>query len=765
MTQSKIESLKDSSDLSRKFGTFKGVFTPSILTILGVIMFLRMGWVLGHAGLIGTLVIVTIGSGITFLTALSISATATNMRVGGGGAYYMISRSLGVEAGAAVGLPLYLAQSFGIAFYLAGFSESLNALIPSLPVVGISLVGLVLLSLLAWLSADLALKMQFFILTMIMLALVSYFSGGLPESLPDPDPAALAEKVGFWTVFAVFFPAVTGIEAGLSMSGDLKNPAKALPWGTLAAVVSGYFVYLAIPVFMYRGMSPEVLKSHSLIMKDMARWGELIMLGVWGASLSSALGALLGAPRTLQALARDRVVPRVLGKGEGSDDAPRIATLVTFFVALIAILLGDLNTIAPVLSMFFLTSYGMLNFSAAIEGLIANPSWRPEFKTPWYISVAGAFGCFAVMFMIDPGATIISLCLTFGVYYIMQKRKMTAYWGDMRRGILAYLAKFSTERLSRLPMNTKSWRPNVLVLSGAPSRRWYLVELGHAIASRSGFLTVSSILPEGSHAENRIVETQSSVEEYLKNRNVPAFVRISVSSDIQKGMLSLIRDYGLGPITPNTVILGETENPEHFLTFTETLIRTYQLKRNLVVVRVPEHYLGTRNGQHEPEDLKNLNFYFSGNHNKQIDVWWGRQRNNAGLSLALGYLLQMSPSWEGASLNLRSITTDPEEVTAGEELLQGLISESRLDAKPSMYLHQDPEVSIFSRIAKESHESGFVFLGMLPPDIEKFKSDPETVIKEYASYYKNILDQTADFPPVGMVMAAEDLDFHKIFVP
>jgi amino acid permease len=211
-----------------QFGTFKGVFTPSLLTILGVIMYLRLGWVLGHVGLLTTLVIVTLATSITFLTALSLSALATNMKVGGGGAYYIISRSLGVEAGAAIGLPLYLAQALGISFYIAGFSESVVQVFPQSDATTVGLVTLVGLTALVYFSADLALKSQFIIMAAIAASLVSFFMGGPVEAVGTPADAAPLARLSFWPVFAVFFPAVTGIEAGIAMSGDLKNPAKSL---------------------------------------------------------------------------------------------------------------------------------------------------------------------------------------------------------------------------------------------------------------------------------------------------------------------------------------------------------------------------------------------------------------------------------------------------------------------------------------------------------------------------------------------------------
>ena len=309
------------------------------------------------------------------------------------------------------------------------------------------------------------------------------------QKIIDPD-----SLVGFWAVFAVFFPAVTGILTGVSMSGDLKNPSYSIPWGTLAAVVTGYVVYMAIPVLFYSKVSQFSLINDPLIMTKISLVKPAIYLGIWGATLSSALGSLLGAPRILQALSKDKVVPAFIGKSNGDSDNPKAATVVTFVVALSGILLGDLNIIAPVLSMFFLTSYGVLNLSAAFEELISNPSWRPKFNVPWYISAFGAFTCFAAMFMIDPGATFIALFLTAAIYFLMRKRKIRRHWDDMTRGIYLWLARTSITALERIAPNPKSWRPILFVFSGAPTSRWYLIQLADDITHGKGFLTIGTVL-------------------------------------------------------------------------------------------------------------------------------------------------------------------------------------------------------------------------------------------------------------------------------
>ncbi|MEJ2547711.1 MAG: Na-K-Cl cotransporter, partial [Gemmatimonadota bacterium] len=273
-------------------GTFGGVFTPSILTILGVIMYLRFGWVVGNVGLPATLLIVTISTSITFLTALSISAIATDQRVRVGGAYYMVSRSLGIETGGAVGIPLFFAQALSVALYTVGFAESVSRAFPLLPERPVGLVTTILVALLALKSARVAIRAQYFIMAAIGLSLLSFAFG---HSVGPADavvvPIRDVPRQDFWVVFAVFFPAVTGIMAGVNMSGDLAHPGRSIPRGTLAAIGVGYAIYMILPVFLALRADADSLIHDPLIMRRMALWGDAILLGVWGATLSSAVGS------------------------------------------------------------------------------------------------------------------------------------------------------------------------------------------------------------------------------------------------------------------------------------------------------------------------------------------------------------------------------------------------------------------------------------------------------------------------------------------
>lgn len=733
------------------FGTFKGVFTPSVLTIFGVIMYLRFGWVLGNVGLPATLLIVTLATSITFLTGLSISAMATNMKVGIGGAYYIISRSLGLEAGVAIGLPLFFARSFGVAFYIAGFAEALMALGNPLPMFApalsakiISAGTLVVLTALVYISADLALKVQFFIMATIIASLVSFFLGvSDPGVLALPPDAVVPEAMPFWVVFAVFFPAVTGIEAGLGMSGDLKNPAKSLPRGTLAAILVGYIVYMALPMFIdSKVKSFDLLRVNYNIMQSIARWGWLIVAGVFAASLSSALGSLLGAPRMLQALAKDRIIPRFIGKGFGKDQAdPRIATAISFGVALAAVLLGDLNAIAPILSMFFLLSYGLLNLSAGLEGLIESPSWRPQFRVHYGISLLGAAGCFTVMLMINAGATLIALFLAALIYYLVKRRRLNAHWADMRYGIWTLIVRFAVKRLSRLKPDERTWRPSILALSGSPKSRWHLVELAHSLAQHSSALTVASVLPVEDWSAEKVQSTESSMRDYLNKREVDALVKVFPAPDLLTGAKALVRAYGYGPLMPNTILFGDTENRSSYDGFAELILLIYRTRRNLILLRDSDEKFSAE------ESL-------SPGEGDTIDIWWGGYKENIGLILTLAYQIQKSPAWGASKLIIKTIVANKEEQETARTRLESFIEEQRIPATAEV-LVRDPSVDVFELIRESSREAGLVFMGMRPPG-------PEETIEEYGSYYGSLLKTARGMPPVAFVLASEQIEFRKV---
>jgi amino acid transporter len=716
-------------------GTFGGVFTPSILTILGVIMYLRFGWVVGNVGLLGTLLIVTIATSITFLTSLSISAIATDQRVRVGGAYYMISRSLGLETGGAVGIPLFFAQALSVALYTIGFAESLVNVFPVLDQRLVGIATTIAVAALALTSARAAIRAQYFIMAAIGLSLVSLLLGGsVGAEAHDALNAPVGDvtRHGFWVVFAVFFPAVTGIMSGVNMSGDLAEPEKSIPRGTLAAVGVGYVIYMVLPVILAARAGSEQLISDPMIMRRMAIWGDAILLGVWGATLSSAVGSIMGAPRVLQALARDGIVPGALswvGKGSGEDDTPRIGTIVTLAIALTAVWLGDLNLIAPILTMFFLTTYGVLNVAAGLERALGSPSFRPRFRVPWYLSALGAMGCVGVMVLINAGATAVAAVVVVGIYVWLQRRELQTTWGDVRRGLWMAVTRAGLFRLQDAS-DPKNWRPHLLVLSGAPTRRWYLIEFASWIAHRRALVTVSSVLSDEGITLDRQRGMEQTISDYLARRGVQALIRIIRAPDTFDGATRLIEAYGIGALTPNTVLLGDTESEDHRSAYCRMIAGFHDARRNVVILH---HSHVADFGRRQ-----------------RIDVWWGGLQNNGGLMLTLAYLLQTSFAWRGAELHVKMVVPNEDAAASAQANLERIVSGLRTEANCRAIVGDGrPFLEIFR---ESSAGADFVFIGMRAPDAE------------WEAYYERVQAGVSGMPSTAFVLAAEDIAFSEILV-
>ena len=354
----------NNSAVPGKLGTFGGVFTPSILTILGIILFLRMGFMVGSGGLFRALLIISIANIVSILTSVSMSAAATNIHVKGGGAYYLISRALGVRFGGSIGIILFLAQSVSIAFYCIGFGEALMMILPPLPLVSVKLISVcavVFLFFMAWMGADWATKFQYIVMGLLIMALISFFVGALLKfetGMVVQNWTPSENGLPFWVLFALFFPAVTGFTQGVNMSGDLENPGRSIPLGTFWAVGLSAVVYFAAAVLFAGSLTNADMIADYDSMKRVSFFPGLVTAGVLAATLSSAMASFLGAPRILQSLAADKIFtflnPFSLGHGDGNN--PRRGVLVSGAIALVIISFGHLNLVAQIVSMFFLIS-------------------------------------------------------------------------------------------------------------------------------------------------------------------------------------------------------------------------------------------------------------------------------------------------------------------------------------------------------------------------------------------------------------------------
>tara|TARA_R110002049_G_scaffold285698_1_gene466700 strand:- start:88138 stop:90330 length:2193 start_codon:yes stop_codon:yes gene_type:complete len=685
-----------------QFGTFAGVFTPCVLTILGVIMFLRFGVVVGQAGLWAALLIVLASKLITLLTTLSLSAIATNTKVEGGGAYFLISRSLGPEFGGAIGVLFFAAQALSVAMYVIGFTEALVAYLPAAvsPLLVASITNMAVFVCVS-IGAGWTLRIQFFILGAVVLSLASFAVGAMGSF----DWQLLRENSGpgfegetFWTMFALFFPAVTGIMAGANMSGDLKDPARSIPRGTLAAVVVTGLVYAAQAFLLAGSRDRASLIGNNLIISEIAVMASLIVAGIFAATLSSALGSMMGAPRILQSLSRDRLFRwfNPLGVTSAKDGEPRRAIFVTFLISQAGIMLADLNTIAPLITMAFLVTYGLLNLATFYESITKNPSYRPQFRyCHWSTSLAGAIGCAVVMLLIDWRWALVATAMVSALHWYLSSVELTANWGSLNSGLLFERTRRNLLKLEDELYHPKNWRPFVLALSGTGFSRPHLVVFGSWLTADTGVLTLGQVIPGELHDHRRRRGSQEKIlHAMIKDRDLNAFPAVVVAADYTSGVEALVQCQGLGRLRPNVVLLGCPLSADRMRVFAGLLRNLEGLGRSVVVLRRVD----------EPDDDWAVP-------TGTIDVWW-RGRANGELMVLLGHLMQNHSDWRGRRLRLLRVVENEEGTDDVRDHLDSLLRKARISGTTKVVVSSHPQ----SAIQTTSRDAAFVFLGMQAPD-------------------------------------------------
>jgi solute carrier family 12 (potassium/chloride transporter), member 4/6 len=689
----------DTAAPKRGLGAFIGVYTPTVLTILGVIMYLRLGWVTGTVGLGKTLLIIVIANAITLITTLSFSAVATNLRVGVGGAYYIVSRSLGLEIGGAIGLPLFLSQAFSVTLYAFGLSESIRELVwPDMPVQVVTFFIVLAVALLALKGAKIALLTQVPLLIMIGVSLLALTAGALfrPTVMADVEaPVQAAAEPSFWLVFAVFFPAVTGVMAGLGLSGDLREPSQSIPKGALAATLTGFAVYLIVPCLLVLGAEAGALRQDQLVWTKIAPAGAwLILPGLWGAIFSSAVGSILGAPRTLQAMAIDQIAPERLGRGR----EPVVGLAVTVAIALGAVLLGDLNAVAPVVSMFFLTVYGTINFVAALETISGDPSWRPKIRMPFWVSLLGGFACLGVMLLINPVVALVAVLIELLLWLFLERRELRADWGDARRGGYESLIRWSLVRLAQRPGTARNWRPHVLVFADDVERRLELIRYGSWFSQNRGIVTVCELVTGDVMKEGeRSAERREVIADVLHREGILAFPEVDVVHNLVTGIVAVTQANGIAGLQSNTIMLGWPKEAERLADFLRVIRSLEQIQKSAIIGRV-----GARFDALEGEV-------------PLIHLWWGGMQRNGDLMLLLSHLLTRNPEWRNGRIRLMSIATDEESCEQRESDLGKLIAQARIRAEARVTLLPQQK-KVRDVIHEESACADVVFLGLnVPP--------------------------------------------------
>ena len=660
----------------KKFGTFAGVFTPTLLTILGVIMYLRMGWVVGNAGLLGAWLIIIISFLITLTTALSMSAITTNIRIGAGGAYAIISQALGLEVGGSLGIPRYVSQGLAVTMYIFGFREGWLEIFPEQNAFLVDIIVFGVLITIAYISADLAIKTQFFIMLVIILSLISIVMAAYYGSMGIATEEAIrwgtfegtAENnsggSGFWIVFAVFFPASTGIMAGANMSGELKDPRKSIPTGTLWAIGVSFVIYMALAFWLARSATENELINNYYIIIEKAYFGPLVIAGILGATFSSALASMVGSSRILFAMGEHNVLPysKFLA-GQSKNGQPRNAMLVTGIMIFVTMLLRDLNAIAPLVTLFFLITYAMINIVVIIEQKLGLISYRPLFKVNKWIPWIGLASSVLAMFIINPTISLISISIVFVVYWFLSKQNIDTPFEDVRSGLFVSFAEWAAKHTWGMKsMQQRAWKPNLMVpirdISGAKGNFQFL----RNIARPKGSIKLLGIEP--SSEDGILVNELEILSEAFRKKGVFSSWTVINSTNFARGV-----NYGNQALRgaffrPNIVFLNLQQHDDYETEIRPVIKESIRLEIGVLLYSShPTALLGKRNM---------INVWVS----DRTDNWnLGWDIGNLDLSTLIAYKLKKN--WE-ATIRLIIVIRDEKEKENADQFLKSLINLARL---------------------------------------------------------------------------------------
>ena len=723
---------KEKPDATRpnQLGTFGGVFTPSILTILGVIMFMRAGFLTGQAGVWQLLLILVLAKSITTLTSLSIAAVSTNTPVAGGGAYFLISRALGPEFGAAIGLALFVAQAISVPFYILGFTEALVRTFPAM-IDDFSLIALTAaagLFVISYVGANLVVKAQYLIMAVLVLSILALMGGAAVHFrtglfLENCSPTHGPDSIAFWGIFAIYFPAVTGIMAGVNMSGDLKNPSRSIPLGTLAAVAVGFLIY-GIQILLSAGSQTrlQLLGSSFETFCSQALFGAsfLVVAGVFAATISSALGSFLGAPRVLQAVARDRILEPLnfFSRGSIRGDEPHRALLITFGITFAIILWaggdssgGAFDVLASIVTMFFLYTYGMVNLAAFIESFAGNPSFRPRFVYyHWFLSLLGAAGCTATAFLINLKAASSAAAVLIVLYVYLRRKVLQVRFGDARWGFFYSRMRDNLLRLAGMQMNPKNWRPSILVLVGSPEARRTMAMYALWIGEERGLVLLARVIVgELSELARLRKPAVDQLNDFLGKNEFEALSTVVVSRSLDEGLAVLLQGHPIGPMRPNIVMMGWPSESDRFPSFVQRLHSIQLLGYSWILV-----------------DDKGLP---TSETNRRIDIWW-RGQGNGFLMVLLAHLITLNGEWSQAKSRLLRLIQNEEGRQPAAQALGELINAARVDAEAQIIVSED---SFREVVPRHSGDASVVMLGFNAPeekDAQASHDNLEAVLSE-----------------------------------
>lgn len=701
----------------KSFGT-TAVFFTAIATILGAILFLRFGFAVGTLGFWGVIGVVLLGHLVTIPTALAISEIATNKRVEGGGEYFIISRSFGLNIGATIGFALFISQAISVAFYIIAFTEAFEfffkwmgqrfGLILPRQVISIpAMIGLSVLILKK--GSSVGMKTLYVVVVILIASLLLFFLGKTDYSqthtfnLLSPGKGDMDQ---FFLVFAIIFPAFTGMTAGVGLSGDLKKPGKAIPLGTILATVIGMIVYFFIIWKLSSSASLETLRDpeNQLVMADIAIMGGLVIpLGLAASTFSSAIGSILVAPRTLQALAADRSFPsrrlnNFLAKGRGNNLEPYNATLVTVVIALVFVLMGDVNQVAGIISMFFMVTYGSLCLISFLHHFGSAPSYRPSFRSRWVISLLGFVASVWVMFKIDTlfafGAYLLMILLYLLVNRYHKDRKgLESIFSNalfqMNRKLQVYLQQ------TRKSSGNKEWRPSAICISRDSFERDRAFLLMNWISHKYGFGTYIHLIEDyysKASQEKSVNELERLVMNYsMKGSHV--FVDTMISPSYTSAVAQAIQLPGISGMENNMVIFEyDRDKPDGLAAIIDNFALVNAGNFDVCIYGSSGKSINYRNGVH---------------------VWIrSSDYENSHLMILLSFIIQGHPAWRKSEITIFDICKKEQEEETRKSL-EELVQTGRLPitSKNIQVICEVPHSDPRALVREHSEQAGLSIIG------------------------------------------------------
>ncbi len=713
-------------DRKHGFGTGP-VFFTAISTILGAILFLRFGFAVGTLGMGGALLIVLLGHLVTIPTALAISEIATNTKVEGGGEYYIISRSFGLNIGVTIGIALFLSQAISVAFYVIAFTEAFEPVINwvnssygiLLPRQAISLPAMALLSLLILTKgAGIGVKALYFVVVVLFASIILFFLGSPTESFISEESThtVFGNFDNFFVVFAIIFPAFTGMTAGVGLSGDLRNPGKSIPIGTTLATVVGMIVYVFVIWKINASASMDEMLTEQLVMSKIAVYGWLIIpIGLAASTISSALGSVMVAPRTLQALGADNFLPfsginNFFAKGKKVSNEPINASVLTVVIAFVFVAMGNVNSVAEIISMFFMVTYGSICLISFLNHFGSDPSYRPVFRSKWYLSLIGFILSFWLMFKINAMYAFLAIALMVLLYlWVSRKHKerrglQSIFKGaifQLNRRLQIYLQKSGNMRKS------EGWRPSAICVSRNSLERDAAFNFLNWVSFKYGFGTYIHMI-EGFYNEETSRQARSSLKKLIlrsnsKKNNV--YIDTIISPSYTSALAQAIQLPGVSGMENNMIIFE------------------YDKKNLTELKEVIDNFYLTSSGYHDVCLFGSSHLTIAAK--SPIHVWIRSfDHKNSNLMILLSYIISGHPDWRKSTIKIFDICK-PNEVEKTRYELVELIKDGRIPITPQNIeiMRKDEAVSSKTLINEKSAEAGLTIIGFRTEHIETYGLD------------------------------------------